>query len=257
MTQNKRRWFALVIVVVILLAVFASFAINHLLRQAPSITLPDISPSTETNAPGQNNGPTDENGFLQVDVTSETVQEVIRTLSRPDSYRRSITIEFYWEEESSDLTSLIVWQDGVYSRVEVSPPTGLIQYNLISPDHFYRWYSGSSSYTVLPLDTKNMDLAQRIPTYEDVLEVERNTITDAGYVLKENIPCIYMEAIPSENRVQRYWISIQSGLLVGAELLESGQLVYAMSSYLPPETPCPTDADFSLPDGTVLHSVVH
>ena len=45
-----------------------------------------------------------------------------------------------------------------------------------------------------------------------------------------------------------------SGLLVQAELLQDGQAVYRMTSAAL-ERPAPSDASFTLPDGTVLHEV--
>ena len=51
---------------------------------------------------------------------------------------------------------------------------------------------------------------------------------------------------------ERYWISVDSGLLVCAETRLEDQLVYRMTAY-GVERPLPAEADFQLPDGTVLH----
>ena len=56
-------------------------------------------------------------------------------------------------------------------------------------------------------------------------------------------------------QIQRFWVSVDSGLLVSAEAEENGQLVYRMTAYTPPQTPCPADGRFALPDGTVLHRI--
>ena len=56
-------------------------------------------------------------------------------------------------------------------------------------------------------------------------------------------------------RDRRYWVSVDSGLLVAAESEEDGVLVYRMSAYSPAQSPCPADGEFELPDGTVLHTL--
>ena len=96
---------------------------------------------------------------------------------------------------------------------------------------------------------------QRIPTYEDVLALDQETIAAAGYEEKEGLACIYVETVPdSQGYVEQYWISVDSGLLACAETWLDGQLVYRMSAYTV-DQPVPEEASFTLPDGTVLHTV--
>ena len=67
------------------------------------------------------------------------------------------------------------------------------------------------------------------------------------------LSCIYVETQADETgHVERYWVADDSGLLVQAELLQDGQAVYRMTSAAL-ERPAPSDASFTLPDGTVLH----
>lgn len=255
MSHKKQLGFVFVIVAVILAAVFTSFGINLLLRKTPSVQLPNAPSSTDPSQTDGLNGPVDEYGFLHIDVTPESVQEVIRTLSRPASYHQDITIQLLGGDTDSPVTSASIWKDGKITRVECTPPTGLTQYNLLDSDTLYRWYGSSSRYVTVSAAELSSDLVQHVPTYEDVLTLDPAQITGAGYEVKESYPCIYVEVTPAEHQTDRYWISIQNGLLLGAERYENDALVYSMASYQPLETPCPADADFSLPDGTVLHSV--
>ena len=248
MSQKKRFLFAIIIAAVIVAAVFSSFALSFLFRSSHTITLPDIS-STASPAPTQSR-PGEEDGFLPVSVTPDTVQSVIRTLSRPESYQRSFTVSLFWSDGESAETSVQVWQENGLTRVELTPPTGLVQYNLLDAEHLYRWYSGSSSYAVLPC-MSDSDLAQRIPTYEDVLALPTRSIQDAGYITKEGVPCIYV-AVADGGQTADYWISISSGLLAGAEIRTDGALTYSLSAYGQVTTPCPSGVSFALPDGTAL-----
>ena len=95
-------------------------------------------------------------------------------------------------------------------------------------------------------------MAQHIPTYETVLELEPEEIAAAGYELRGDLPCILVEVRRAQG-TQQFWVSVDSGLLASAEMEEDGQLVYRMTAYSPVQSPCPADSSFSLPDGTVLH----
>lgn len=107
-------------------------------------------------------------------------------------------------------------------------------------------------------DGHSADLeGQRIPTYEDVLELEQDAIAAAGYEEKGGLACIYVETGEDAlGYVEKYWVSVDSGLLVCAEQWKGEELTYRMTSYA-----VSTDrtlfglTEFALPDGTVLHTV--
>lgn len=135
-------------------------------------------------------------------------------------------------------------------------PSGLIRHDLISEDTVYYWYEGSSDYLTAPAEGGSADLAQHIPTYETVLDADPEQITGTGYDdSRGGIPCIYVEvSAPGGERVDRYWISVESGLLISSETLEGEELLYRMTAYSPIQS-CPSGTTFQLPDGTVLHSI--
>ena len=87
-----------------------------------------------------------------------------------------------------------------------------------------------------------------------MLALDRDDITAAGYELRGDLPCVYVEVFQSELQYrERYWVSVESGLLVAAETIKDGETVYRMSSYQV-ESPLSDAKDsFTLPDGTVLH----
>ena len=82
----------------------------------------------------------------------------------------------------------------------------------------------------------------------------RRTITGAGYETRGELPCVYVE-VRRSGQLQRFWVSVDNGLLVSAESEEDGQLIYRMTAYTPVQSPCPSDASFALPGGEVLHTV--
>ena len=120
------------------------------------------------------------------------------------------------------------------------------------------WYGGDRTALSGPADGHSADLeGQRIPTYEDVLELEQDAIAAAGYEEKGGLACIYVETGEDAlGYVEKYWVSVDSGLLVCAEQWKGEELTYRMTSYA-----VSTDrtlfglTEFALPDGTVLHTV--
>ena len=131
-----------------------------------------------------------------------------------------------------------------------------VRHDLAGPEEAYYWYEGSSAWNALPADERSHDLAQHIPTYETVLDLDPDSITETGYELRGPYPCVYV-AFQGEDSasVERYWISTDNGLLVSAEREINGELVYRMTAYGQVQIPCPATASFALPDGQVLHMV--
>ena len=92
-------------------------------------------------------------------------------------------------------------------------------------------------------------------TYEDVLALPSERIVDAGYGSYSEHPCIYVETDVDElGYLERYWVSVDSGLLIAAETLKGEQVVLSVNATYPITTPCPSNVRFALPDGTVLHT---
>lgn len=130
-----------------------------------------------------------------------------------------------------------------------------MRHDITGDETTYYWYEGSESYRSFPADQYSADLTQHIPTYEDVLDLDTDTIVQTGYERRDVWPCVYLQVQVSDTVVERYWISTDTGLLVSAEREQNGQLVYRMTAYTQVQTPCPTTASFALPDGTELHTV--
>ena len=251
MTSKNRLFIAAAIVLLMGVAMFASFGRSLFTLNTPQVVLPssstgagDISSSPE---PGQN--------YQRVEVTTQTVTGVVATLVRPSSYYRELTVETFWTGGSST-TQVQTWTDGGWSLSVQTLPSGVVRRDLTDGQTLYYWYEGSQQYKTAPADLKTSDLAQHIPTYETVLDLDPEEITAAGYETRGELPCIYVEVRSGRSgQLQRFWVSVDTGLLVSAEAEEDGQLVYRMTAYSPVQSPCPADASFALPDGEVLHTV--
>lgn len=250
MDQKSRTRIAVLIAIVMVAAVFGSFGFSLFSAQPPRIVLPTIQTDSGTDLPSLS----DDDHGLRVEVTVETVQAVIASLSRTGSYYRQLSVQTFWEG-GFNTTSVQTWSDDGYTFARSALPSGQVRYTLTSPNDVYYWYGGSSVWLTAPKDSLSADLSQRIPTYEDVLALDKQDICAAGYESFGDHPCIYVETRLDElNYRECYWISVESGLLVGAQTLKGDVLVYSVNATAPIQTPCPTDSVFALPDGTVLHS---
>lgn len=244
------------ITVVIVIAMFTSFGRSLFATSIPQVVLPSPDSSQDSSGGGFSDGDSF-NQHQRVEVTPETVQNVIASLSRSTSYYRECTIETFWDETDSTMISVQVWVDNDWSHVRHTMPSGLIRHDLIGNGSVHYWYEGESSWLTAPAGESSADLAQHLPTYETVLALPAESIISAGYELKGELPCIYVETSSlAAGYAQRYWISVDSGLLVAAETLMEDRLTYRMSALTPIQTLVTADENiFSLPNGTILHQI--
>jgi len=234
------------IAAVIVAAVFSSFGLPLFAGPTATITLPTPVP-TATQDPGQ----LEQAGGVRVAVTPDTVQSVIAVMDRLDSYSRTVTTTL-----EGSTASASVWVDGGWTRADMDLPSGLTVHTIVGEGQLWRWYDDGDRVLTWSADSSSVDVeGQRIPTYEDVLELETSSITAAGYEEKNGEVCVYVEvSVPELSQAERYWVSETTGLLWAAETVVGEETVWSMTANSP-ETPVSPDTSFALPDGTVLHTV--
>lgn len=254
MEGKNRTIFVVLIAIVIVVAVFFSFGLNLFMTDTPDVYLPDVTDSTgEEPGPG---GTADPDRYTRVDVTPETVQDVIRTMVplQPKSFHRTVTVQTALGDGTMGTTENSVWVDFGWTMVESLWQSGVTEHTIVGEGRVYRWFSGDWTYKDWDGEERDANMAQRIPTYEDVLDLDRDLITATGYENKNGLPCVYVEVAENElgNR-ERYWVSVETGLLVAAETRKGEETLLLMSSGTV-ESPVQQGRSFALPDGTVLHT---
>lgn len=258
MEQRYKMILSLLIALVMVVAILSSFGLNIFSGDRPEIVLPTPVPSGMVDPDGDD---PNAGNVLPVEVTTDTVQSIIATLERPENYYRTITIEVATGQEQVGSFYAQVWVDGEWTRVDMTQPLQPMgtQYTIIHSDRetgegtLYRWYGSNINVKSWPVGAAAPDLAQHIPTYEDVLDLAPEQIVGADFEERNAMSCVYVETSVDEfGYLERYWISADNGLLVGAETEKDGQVVLSVSA---------TDADvlqqegdYTLPDGTVLYS---
>lgn len=237
-------------VIIIIIVIFSLIAVAIFLNaqrgsmNTPAVILP--SPIGSGNMPSEQTS--DEPGMDQkAEVTAKTVQVVLSTLIRADSYSRTVSVETFWHDGSS-LSVIDVWVKGHNTRILVTGE-GDPKNILIQNGEIWIWYSGFSDYyhgEVKSADSIG-DEYQKILSYEDVLTLESSAILDAGYVDHNGEACIFAKYISGELGYEKtIYVSVDSGLLMGAETYDGDSLVYRMVSDAP-DISTPADDVFDPP----------
>ena len=241
-TQKLVTWSIVILVVLVVLLMLMSN-----LRRSSRVVLPDTSTSAGDSAEQTSGG----SAIQVVEVTPETVQAAIATLHRPEAYSRSVTVEYLWNGGSST-SEITVSASGGWSRTDRTMPDGQVRHTVTNGETTYIWYNSESDVFSGPAGDISPDAEQAIPTYEEVLALPPEQIAQADYRMVSDVRCIYVETAEDDwGYTQRYWVSVDTGLLVVAERLYDGEPVYRMAA-LTVDQSIPSTYDFTLPDGTIL-----
>lgn len=243
--MKKQGIFLIGVAFVALIVVIILFLARLTLTRLPEVALaePDGTHSGQDTSSGPQ-----QDSIRRVEVTPETVQLVIERLARPETYSRTLTIERRWAGGNGECTiECRVFRE--WARTDLTEGSET-RHVVTGGGKSYIWYNEDVNYftgaSVLTADEE-----QNIPTYEDILRLPSGTIAAADYRLLGENNCIYVETTADpEGYTQRFWISVDNGLLVAAERLLGEETVYRMTGT---EDDADVAADaFTLPDGTVL-----
>ena len=245
--MDKRKLNRITMAFVVLTVLVVGIMLNHTLRRTTRIVLPEELPAVEE-MPGE---PTDSGELTVVEILPETVQTAVATLKRPENYSRTVTVENMWSGGSRTWQTVVTAREG-FLRTDRTTPDGQLRHTITDGDQTYIWYNEDEDYLTLPAGPVSTDNEQAIPTYEQVLQLPLEQIAEAGYQEVTGLRCIYVETAPDEDGyLLRYWVSVDSGLLVAAEKRLNGVTVYRMGALELNET-LPAASLFVLPDGKAL-----
>ncbi len=242
--MKKRSTFFYILIVLALLAVGVLVFILAPGRQmsTPPVVLPTL-PSADFSTPV---APEQAAGNETIAVTPETVQDVIATLRRIDSYSRTLDIRDFWSGGSRS-RSIAIWSKGDSLRLRISGE-GQAQEDLLFRDgKKWIWYTDSDAVyegSALPGDS---DAWQTLLTYEDLLDAPAEDILDAGFTDFSGVSCIFVRwRSRGLGYVSECYIDPGTGLLMGERCYDDEKLIYSMDSSVPDVT-TPDEDIFSLP----------
>ena len=231
-----------------LIALVVVLMLANSLRPSPRIELPS---QEEEGVQSEESSSGD--GLTVVEIRPDTVQAAVATLERPETYQRELVVQQFWDNGSGTMENTVTVSGG-WTRVDQTLARDRVRHSVTDGRMTYIWYNSQRTVYAAQAGEISADMEQAIPTYEDVLDLPVDAIAATGYEEQGGLSCICVETAADElGYRQRYWISVDSGLLVCSETLEGEQTVYRMSSYAV-ERPVPAGTQFALPDGTVLHT---
>lgn len=229
-----------------LIALVVVLMLINSLRPSPEIELPsqeEEGMQSEENSSGD--------GLTVVEIRPDTVQAAVATLERPETYRRELVVQQFWDSGSGTMENTVTVSGG-WTRVDQTLARDRVRHSVTDGRMTYIWYNSQRTVYEAQTGEISADMEQAIPTYEDVLDLPMEEISAANYQTLSNMNCIYVEtAADAYGYVLKYWVSVDSGLLVAAEKLLDGETVYRMwetSADLNPTV----GSEFTLPDGTDL-----
>lgn len=246
MDREKLNWITWTVLT--LAAAVLALMLGRSLSPTAHITLPSSDPPRGASA---GDGADAFGTLTVVEITPETVQAAIASLSRPESYSRNVTVEYFWEGGGGkhELTAAV---RGPWTRTDRSLPDGRKRVSVTDGETTYIWYDGGAQVYAAPAGDISSDDEQSIPTYEDILELPAEDIAAADYRPLDALTCVYVEtAADGSGYTTRYWVSVENGLLVQAERLLEEAVVYRMTSLYVEQAEAGASR-FTLPDGTVL-----
>jgi len=239
--------------ILLIVAVIGVMQLSSFMRHdSDAVRLPDTAVSADR-ASGS-----EPDALDRIEVNRSTIQSVVSTLSRPDSFSRIVLIESFWEGGQAANTISVSVLDGMTS-LRILPSIGVEKRIVVSQDAEYIWYRGDRtpfkrSISFSDNNQRAADEYQMLLTFEDILSHDADEIIDAGYAPQHNgedwVFAVYSSR--SLGHTRTYYISLELGLIVAAfEYDANGTLVYSMTA----EETFVGEVDpsaFVLPDGTNL-----
>ena len=187
-----------------------------------------------------------------VTVSVDNIQDIIQAMKRPDRYRLSVNTTLYYDGGQSTFgAESHVW--GERKKIVVYNSDGLaVSHCLISGGNIYMWSGGSRSYYSGKLGSFTADDYMYIPTYEDIIYLDKQDILSADFSLYNEMYCICIEVQDKMSGYRSlYYISAENGLLAGAQSFDGEDLVYSLTADILDFEGKEEDI-FALPDGTVV-----
>lgn len=242
--DNKKTTYVTVALSILLF--LALLVAQQAFRQDRAIILPEV-----TTEAGAGNDQGESNAFNALAISPKTVQAAISTLSRPTAFERTQTVETFWSDGSGTSASEVAVSSGV-TRIDTALADSSICHILMNSDSAAVWYDDETTWATLTASEFSADALLRMPTYETVLNLPVGDIAQAEYSEKDGIWCIYVQTRKNmDGYAERYWISVQSGLLYAAERLYNDDLIYRFAA-TEPDNVTPDESRFLLPDGSKL-----
>lgn len=243
--EKQRKLYAVISVVLVLLCVLFFFGRSTSGGYEP-IVLP---PAEDEGQQSGGSGSELNDRVSMVTVTADTVQQVIASLQRPESYSATLSVTTHWSGGSGSVETAVYVQQGL-TRADTKEKNGQLRHVLTDGRETAVWYGEEETVRRLPAGQFDADDELRIPSYEDVLQLDSEQILTADHRYYGTVPCIFVETQQEGYRCC-YYVRSADGLLQAAEIYWEESLIYE-AVFLSISLTAGEEALFLLPDGTAL-----
>lgn len=247
--EEKKNNKPIAIVSLALVAVMAILVLVFLLRpssQNQGILLPDVQQEAVSEQQPQSAVETE---FLE--LTTGNVLQALQSLSRPAYYHQSFDVVL--DAGRRSITRQVdVWVNGGLIHGEIRTD-GQVKSVFTDGTTAWIWYDWDLQTVSVELDPSvTLEDLLGLPAFDFLQTLEAAAIVDAAYQQEEDQKIVFV-CTQEEDRVQRYWIELQSGLLTQYDVLENSEQIYAVTQ-TGFDRLAPGDQAFAgrfcLPDGT-------
>lgn len=235
--MNIKRTMIIAIAAAIVIAIAVIVALNY---TGYNSKLQNISLAPNVRADNQGSGDEikDENNDVvqYLEITPDNVQNVVSTIARAENYYCTMNIVNYWDEGQS-VYQVESWVSNEVTRIIINREDRKEESKnfLIKDNVVYVWYGSERNvYSTTISETLSgesnfADELSMIPTYEDVIKLKKGDIANAGYVVYDDTRYINIETAENElGYKDKYYISLETGLLTAAETTDNEKVVYRM-----------------------------
>lgn len=239
--KNRNAFFYIIIVLVLLAVVgLVFFLAPGSTPDTPAVRLPSPAPTESAGSAG------DESAAGVLSVTTDTVQTVLATLTRAESYSRTLTVRDFWSGGSRGRKIDVYALPGAL-RLDVAADGSPTEHVLLRDGQKWLWYDGADDVYTGSAADRDADLFQTVLTYEDVLSAPARDILDAGYTDFNGTYCIFVRwRYGTMGYESECYIDPATGLLLGERSYDCEVLFYSMDSTVPELAP-PDGALFAAP----------
>ena len=226
--KNRNAFFYIMIALALLAVVgLVFFLAPGRTPDTPAVLLPTPVPTESVSSGGGT--PTAE----ALAVTPATVQTVLSTLDRTETYSRSLRVQDFYSGGSRS-RNIAVYASPDALRLDISADGSPEEHVLLRDGRKWLWYSDAAGVYTGPAAASDADAYQTTLTYEDVLSAPKEDILDAGYVEFGGVYCIFVRwrfgALGYESEC---YIDLATGLLLGERCYDGDVLIYSMDSGAP------------------------
>lgn len=224
--MNRRQnatlalWAAVATALLVIVALFFTLRSE---RISPEIKLPpDPDELGDLNSPSEDITPAGNLALERVEVTRRNVTAVIAELTRPTEYTGVGKTTIFSESGKLERTYRLYVQD-YYQKTSRFYDDSWHDEAIYTPQKVYMYSDGQT----IPVERGDFspDTASSMPTYEDILNLNQASITDAKYLSYNGAACVWTGVRVGTMEIA-YWVNLENGLLVQAEAKQNGEIAW-------------------------------